>query len=70
MLGAENRVEKVLSDATQHGAGDEGYRIDIAGSLDRHAAEALRLELERLARTEGIALTVTIRRAEATPESS
>jgi hypothetical protein len=70
MLRAEDRAEEVLSDTTEHGAGDEGYRIDVAGGLDRHAAEALRLELERLARTEGIALTVTIRRAGATPESS
>jgi hypothetical protein len=49
---------------------DGERRIEIAGGLDRHAAEALRLELERLARTEGIPLTVTIRRAEPTPESA
>jgi len=54
----------MLSD--EHDAGDEGYRIDIAGGLDRHAAEALRLEIERMARAAGITLTVTVKRAEAT----
>ena len=70
MLGAEDRAQEVLSEAIGHGAGDDAYRLEIAGGLDRHAAEALRLELERLARTEGIPLTVTIRRAETTPESA
>ena len=70
MLGAEDRAQEVLSEATRHGAGDEAYRLDISGGLDRHAAEALRLELERLARAQGIPLTVTIRRAEATPGSA
>ena len=40
------------------------HRIEIAGDLDRHAAEALRLEIERFARAEGIALTVRVSRAE------
>ena len=44
--------------------------IEVAGGLDRHAAEALRLAIERLARAEGIALTVTVRRAEAKPASA
>jgi hypothetical protein len=46
------------------------HRIEIAGDLDRHAAEALRLEIERFARAEGIALTVTVSRAEAPPDSA
>jgi len=58
----------MLSD--EHDAGDEGYRIDIAGGLDRHAAEALRLEIERMARAAGIALTVTVSRAEAPSDSA
>ena len=47
----------------------DGCRFEITG-LDRRAAEAVRLEVERLARAEGIPLTVAIRRAEATPESA
>ena len=46
------------------------HRLEIAGDLDRHAAEALRLEIERFARAEGIALTVTVRRAETKPDSA
>ncbi len=46
------------------------HRIEIAGDLDRHAAEALRLEIERFARAEGIALTVTVSRAEDPPDSA
>ena len=37
----------------------DGYRIEIA-DLDRHTAEALRLEIERFARAEGIAVTTTV----------
>ena len=70
MLRAEDRAEEVLSEATGQDAGDDGYRIEVTGDLDRHAAEVLRLALARLARAEGIALTVTIRRAGAPPESS
>jgi hypothetical protein len=33
------------------------------GGLDRHAAEALRLQIERLARARGIALTATVKPA-------
>jgi hypothetical protein len=45
---------------------DDGERhVEIAGGLDRHAAEMLRLEIERMARLEGIVLTVTVRRADA-----
>jgi len=54
-----------LSDVPERGASEGGYRIDIAGGLDRHAAEALRLEIERMARAAGIALTVTVKRADA-----
>jgi len=39
----------------------DDYRIEIA-DLDRHTAEALRLEIERFARAEGIALTATVKR--------
>lgn len=39
----------------------DDYRIEIA-DLDRHTAEALRLEIERFARSEGIALTATVTR--------
>src|SRR5262245_30149252 len=38
-----------------------GNVIEVAAGLDRHAAEALRLEIERLARAKGLALTVTVR---------
>lgn len=40
-----------------------GDPIEIAAGLDRHAAEALRLQIERLARAKGIALTVSVRRS-------
>jgi hypothetical protein len=33
---------------------NELERIEIGGDLDRHAAEALRLEVERLARKTGV----------------
>jgi hypothetical protein len=45
-------------------------RIETAGGLDRHTAEALRLAIERTARAEGLALTVTVRRADQTPDSA
>jgi hypothetical protein len=45
-----------------------GYRFEIA-HLDRHTAEALRLELERFARAEGITLTSSVERAEPAPGS-
>jgi type IV pilus biogenesis protein CpaD/CtpE len=35
-------------------SGGEVRRIEISGELDRHAAEALQLELRRLARRHGI----------------
>lgn len=54
----------MLSDIPERGASEEEYRIDIAGGLDRHAAEALRFEIERMARAAGIALTVTVKRAD------
>jgi hypothetical protein len=47
-------------------AGD--YRLEV-GDLDRHTAEALRLEIERFARAEGIALTATVKRAPPAPSS-
>ena len=46
-----------------------GYRFEIA-DLDRHTAEALRLEIERFARAEGIALTSAVERAEPAPDSA
>jgi hypothetical protein len=45
------------------------YRIEIA-DLDRHTAEALRLELERFARSEGIPLTATVTRKPPTQRSA
>lgn len=45
------------------------YRIEIA-DLDRHTAEALRLEIERFARSEGIALTATVKRTPPAPNSA
>lgn len=69
MLGAEDRSQEVLSEAIER-PGDDAYRLEISGGLDRHAAEALRLELERLARTDGIPLTVTITRAEPARDSA
>ena len=47
----------------------EDYRIEIA-DLDRHTAEALRIEIERFARSEGIALTATVKRTPAAPSSA
>lgn len=70
MLRAEDRAEEVLSDTTRQDVGENGYRIEVSGDLDRHAAEVLRLALARLARAEGITLTVTITRVEAPPASS
>ena len=46
----------------------DGYRIEIP-DLDRHTAEALRLEIERFARSEGIALTATVKRTPPVPTS-
>ncbi|HEV8473490.1 MAG TPA: hypothetical protein VGR82_12000 [Methylomirabilota bacterium] len=45
-------------------------RIESPGGLDRHTAEALRLAIERMARAEGIPLTVTVKRAEPPPDSA
>jgi len=59
----------MLIDPEREGDGAE-RRLEIAGDLDRHAAEALRLAIERLARAEGIALTVTVSRAKTTPDSA
>ena len=59
----------LTDDAEQDGA-EAGRRLEIAGGLGRHAAEALRLSIERLARAEGIALTVTVSRAEVPPDSA
>jgi hypothetical protein len=59
----------MLSDVERDG-GDAERRIVIAGCLDRHAAEALRLEVERFARRAGIALTVRVERAMEPPVSA
>jgi hypothetical protein len=59
----------MLSDPKREGD-DAERRLEIAGVLDRHAAEALRLAIERMARAEGIALTVTVSRAETKPDSA
>jgi hypothetical protein len=59
----------MLSDAPEHDGRDLERRIEISGRLDRHAAEALRLAVERAARAAGIALTVTVKRADA-PDSA
>jgi hypothetical protein len=60
----------MLTDDAEHDGADAGRRLEITGGLGRHAAEALRLQLERFARAEGIALTVRVRRAEAPPDSA
>jgi hypothetical protein len=60
----------MLTDDAEHDGADAGRRLEITGGLGRHAAEALRLQLERFARAEGIALTVTVSRAEAPPDSA
>jgi hypothetical protein len=39
---------------------DELYEVWVSGALDRHAAEALRLELRRLARQQNIEITVRV----------
>ena len=59
----------LTDDGPGHGPDDE-RRLEIAGDLDRHAAEALRLEIERFARAEGIPLTATVKRAAAAPDSA
>jgi len=59
----------LTDDAARDGA-DDGRRLEIAGDFDRHAAEALRLAIERMARAEGIALTVRVSRAETKPDSA
>ena len=60
----------MLTDDAGHDGAAAGRRIEIAGDLDRHAAEALRLQIERFARAAGIALTVTVSRAEAPSDSA
>ena len=47
----------------------DDYRIEIA-DLDRQTAEALRLELERFARSEGIPLTAKVTRMPPTERSA
>jgi hypothetical protein len=42
-------VEPVKQDSAE-----EGHRIEISGTLDRHAVEALQLELRRLAKRRGV----------------
>ena len=43
-----NRMEKDRVEAV--------HRIEITGSLDRHSAEALQIEIRRLAKRHGIAI--------------
>ena len=47
----------------------DDHRLEIA-DLDRHTAEALRLEIERFARSEGIPLTATVTRMQPPPTSA
>jgi hypothetical protein len=70
VLGAEDRTEEMLNEAPASGADATERRLQISGRLDRHAAEALRLEIERFARGVGITLTVTVERAEERPASA
>ena len=49
---------------------DELYELRVVGALDRHAAEALRLELRRLARAHGAELVVRVEKAPAEPPPS
>jgi hypothetical protein len=48
----------------------ELYELRVVGALDRHAAEALRLELRRLARARGVELVVRVEKAPAEPPPS
>ena len=59
-----------MSGARERDARRAERRLEITGDLDRHAAEALRLEIQRLAAAEGITLTATVRRADAPPDSA
>jgi hypothetical protein len=59
----------MLNEAPAGGTHATERRLQISGRLDRHAAEALRLEIERFARGAGIPLTVTVERAEEPPAS-
>jgi hypothetical protein len=45
---------------TDAAADGDVYELRVAGALDRHAAEALRLELRRLARAHGVEVEVRV----------
>jgi hypothetical protein len=55
---------------TDAAADGDVYELRVAGALDRHAAEALRLELRRLARAHGVELEVRVEKAPAAPPPS
>jgi hypothetical protein len=54
---------------TDHAADSEFCELRVAGELDRHAAEALQLELRRLARKHGLEITVRVEKATPTEPS-
>jgi hypothetical protein len=55
---------------TDAAADGDVYELRVAGALDRHAAEALRLELRRLARAHGVEVEVRVEKAPAAPPPS
>jgi hypothetical protein len=46
------------------------YEFRVSGDLDRHAAEALRLEVRRFANQHGVELVVRVEKRPAGPRSS
>jgi hypothetical protein len=50
-------------------AADDGelYELRLSGDLDRHAAEALRLEVRRLAKQHGLEVMVRVEKVLAEP---
>lgn len=51
-------------------ADGEVYEFRVSGDLDRHAAEALRLEVRRLAAQHGIAVLIRVEKDGAEPPGS
>jgi hypothetical protein len=51
------------------GKGDV-YELRVSGDLDRHAAEALRLEVRRFAKQRGVDVVVRVEKGPAEPPPS
>jgi hypothetical protein len=55
---------------TDQTADSDFCELRVAGELDRHAAEALQLELRRLAKKHGLEITIRVEKAIPTEPSS